>query len=410
MTGEGQGDGAGAGRRRRLSDLTVADLQGRRALVRVDYNVPLDDRGEVADPTRVTATFPTLEHLVDAGARPVLLSHLGRPGGRPDPDLSLAPVARVLEAGLGRAVRFVGPPDGDEAVRATREAESGTVLLAENVRFLPGETKNDPELARRMARLGDLFVNDAFGACHRAHASTVGVARLLRPAVAGLLVERELEALGALRADPARPYLAAFGGAKISDKISLLEGMAGRADRLLVGGAMANTFLRARGEETGRSLVEEEALDDARALLESAGDRIVLPVDLVVAPDAGAGGEARAVPADEVPEDASALDVGPRTRERFAAEIADAATFFWNGPMGLFEREAFAEGTRAIARAAADAARRGAFVVVGGGDSARAVREAGVAEALSHVSTGGGAALQYLETGTLPALEALEEA
>ena len=408
MTGEGNGEGTGG--LRRLSDLTVADLRGRRALVRVDYNVPLDDRAEVADPGRVTATFPTLRRLLDAGARPVLLSHLGRPGGRPDPDLSLAPVARVLEAGLGRTVRFVGPPDGDEAVRATREAESGTVLLAENVRFLPGETKNDPELARRLARLGDLYVNDAFGACHRAHASTVGVARLLRPAVAGLLVERELEALGALRAEPGRPYLVAFGGAKISDKISLLEGMLERADGLLVGGAMANTFLRAQGQETGRSLVEEGALDDARALLEAAGDRILLPEDLVVAPDADAGKEAGIVPADEIPADASALDVGPRTREQFAAEIAEAATFFWNGPMGLFEREAFAEGTRAVARAAAEAARQGTFVVVGGGDSARAVREAGVADALSHVSTGGGAALEYLEKGTLPALEALEVA
>jgi phosphoglycerate kinase len=408
VTGEGNGEGTGG--LRRLSDLTVADLRGRRALVRVDYNVPLDDRAEVADPGRVTATFPTLRRLLDAGARPVLLSHLGRPGGRPDPDLSLAPVARVLEAGLGRTVRFVGPPDGDEAVRATREAESGTVLLAENVRFLPGETKNDPELARRLARLGDLYVNDAFGACHRAHASTVGVARLLRPAVAGLLVERELEALGALRAEPGRPYLVAFGGAKISDKISLLEGMLERADGLLVGGAMANTFLRAQGQETGRSLVEEGALDDARALLEAAGDRILLPEDLVVAPDADAGKEAGIVPADEIPADASALDVGPRTREQFAAEIAEAATFFWNGPMGLFEREAFAEGTRAVARAAAEAARQGTFVVVGGGDSARAVREAGVADALSHVSTGGGAALEYLEKGTLPALEALEVA
>ena len=404
------GDRDGTGGRRRLRDLTVADLRGRRALVRADYNVPLDDRGEVADPSRVTATFPTLRRLLEAGARPVLLSHLGRPGGRPDPDLSLAPVARVLEAGLGSTVRFVGPPDGDEAVRATREAEGGTVLLAENDRFLPGETNNDPDLAPRLNGLADLYVNDAFGACHRAHASTVGVARLLRPAVAGLLVERELEALGALRADPGRPYLVAFGGAKISDKISLLEGMLERADRLLVGGAMANTFLRARGEETGRSLVEEGALDDARALLETAGDRILLPEDVVVAPDADAGAEARSVPADEIPDGASALDVGPRTRERFAAEIAAAATFFWNGPMGLFEREAFADGTRAVARAAAESARQGAFVVVGGGDSARAVREAGVADALSHVSTGGGAALEYLEEGTLPALEALEEA
>lgn len=376
--------------------------------MRVDYNVPLTEAGEVADASRVEASIPTLELLLERGAVPVLLSHLGRPGGAARSELSLAPVVPLLERSLGRKVRFLGAPDSDEAVAATREAEPDSILLAENVRFHPGETENDEGLARRLALLGDLYVNDAFGACHREHASTAAVARLLRPAVAGLLVERELKALDRIRTDPARPFVGLFGGAKIADKIGLLRGFAERADHLLVGGAMGNTFLRAAGRETGESMVEEDALAVARELIETAGDRLVLPEDVVVAPSPEAGGEARSVGVDAVPEDAMALDVGPRTRGRFAELLGGAETVFWNGPLGLFERTAFAGGTREVARAAGLASRRGAFVVVGGGDSARAVREAGVADALSHVSTGGGAALRYLEAGSLPALEILE--
>lgn len=394
--------------KRRLRDLTVDELRGRRALVRVDYNVPMGDDGEVADPTRIRASFPSLRHLLEGGARPVLMSHLGRPGGRPRPDLSLAPVARVLERSLECPVRLLGGPD-EQAERATREGEPGTLFLLENVRFLEGETSNDPEVARALARLGDFYVNDAFGACHRSHASTVGAARLLRPAAMGLLVEAELEALDALRSDPEHPFVVAFGGAKISDKFGLLERMLARADRVLVGGAMANTLLRAAGRSLGRSLVEEEVLDAAARLLERADERLLLPEDLVVAPDPESGGEARAVEVDEVPADAMALDIGPRTRDRFAEVVASCRTLFWNGPMGYFEQEAFAGGTRTLARASARAAAGGAFTVVGGGDSARAVREAGVADRLSHVSTGGGAALTYLEAGTLPALDALED-
>ncbi len=394
--------------KRRLRDLEVDDLRGRRALVRVDYNVPMDDEGEVADPSRIRASLPGLRHLLEGGARPVLAAHLGRPGGRPRPDLSLAPVARALERDLERPVRLLGAPD-EEADRASREGEPGTVFLLENVRFLEGETSNDPDVARALARLGDFYVNDAFGACHRSHASTVGAARLLRPAVMGFLVEAELEALDALRGDPGRPFVVALGGAKISDKFGLLERMLGRADRVLVGGAMANTLLRAAGHPTGRSLVEEEVLDAASRLLEEAGERLVLPRDLVVAPDPDAGGEARAVDVDEIPGDAMALDVGPRTRDAYSEAVAGCRTLFWNGPMGYFERQAFAGGTRSLARAAARAAAGGAFTVVGGGDSARAVREAGVADRLSHVSTGGGAALTYLESGSLPALDALED-
>lgn len=396
-------------RRRSLRDLELSDIRGRRALVRVDYNVPLDG-GEVADPWRVLATLPTLRHLLEAGTVPVLLSHLGRPGGRPDPELSLAPVARVLERELEAPVHLLSGPDTEEAAASSREAPRGAVILSENVRFLPGETENAPDLARRLSRLGDFFVNDAFGASHRAHASTVGVAELLRPAVAGFLVEREVEALDALRGDPEPPFVVAFGGAKIGDKIGLLEGFLDRADRVLVGGGMANTFLAARGAEMGDSLVEEEALEQAAGLLRRAGDRLVLPEDLVVAPGPDGGSEARVTEADGVEEGEMALDVGPATGRRFGSYLEEARTLFWNGPMGLFERERFVGGTRAVARAAARAARRGAFAVVGGGDTARAVREAGLAEELSHVSTGGGAALEYLEHGTLPALEALEEA
>lgn len=376
----------------------------------MDYNVPLDGV-RVADASRVEATHPTLRHLLESGARPVLLSHLGRPKGEPDPRYSLAPVAGVLEEGLGAPVHFASPADGPEAQEASRSLPPGSVLLLENTRFLPGETRNDEALSVRLAALGDLFVNDAFGSMHRAHASTVGVAGHLRPAVVGLLVEAELEALGALRGDPLRPFVAAFGGAKIGDKIELLEAFLDRADLLLVGGAMANTFLRACGHGLGRSLVEEDALPVAARLLGRGGSRIRLPADLVVTPDPEAPEpELWTVPPGEVPQGAAAVDIGKETREAFAREVRAARTFFWNGPMGLFERDSFSGGTVAVARAAADATRDGAFTVIGGGDSASAVRRAGVADQVSHISTGGGAALEFLARGTLPGLEALDDA
>lgn len=395
--------------KRTLRSLGPAELDGRRALVRVDYNVPLED-GQVQDDARISATLPTLGHLLDAGARPVLMSHLGRPGGSPDPELSLAPVAGRLEALLERPVRFTGPADSDDALRESRGLEPGSVLVLENLRFLPGEKKNDPDLARRLARLGDLYVNDAFGASHREHCSVVGVPAVLHPAVAGLLVERELAALDRLRSDPESPFVVIMGGAKIGDKIDLMEAFLDRADRILLGGAMANTFLAAAGHETGSSLVEEDALDEARRLAERGGDQLELPGDVVVAPSPDDGDEARVVGVDVIPPGAMALDIGPHTRETFAGALSRAATVFWNGPMGLFEKKAFAEGTRAVARAVAEACDDGAFAVVGGGDSARAVREAGVADRLSHVSTGGGAALEYLATGSLPGVEALDDA
>lgn len=396
--------------RRSVRSLDRESLHGRRALVRVDYNVPIGTGGRIEDATRIEATLPTLRLLLGAGARPVLISHLGRPGGKVVEDLSLRPVAAALEELLGTPVRFRADTDTDEAVAATRALPAGEVMLLENTRFLPGETKNDAGLARRLARLGDVYVNDAFGSTHRAHASVVGVTEHLRPSVAGLLVEAELEALSRLREGHERPFVVAFGGAKISDKMPLVEAFVDRADTLLVGGALANTFLAAAGREVGRSLVEQEAVPFAREILERSDIELRLPVDLVVGVPGDEAGERRVVSAEKIPADMAAYDIGPDTRAEFAAVIRDARTFFWNGPMGWFEAEGYDAGTRAVAVAAAESAQAGAFCVIGGGDSARAVHEADLADRVSHVSTGGGAALEYLAHGTLPGLEALDEA
>ena len=391
-----------------LRDLP-ADLAGERALVRVDYNVPLD-AGRVADATRIEASLPTLRWLLRRGARPVLLSHLGRPGGRPDPALSLSPVASALAGLLGTEVLFASPCDGGDALRASRQLEPEQVLLVENTRFLPGETTNDAALAGRLARLGDFFVNDAFGTLHRAHASTTGVPALLSPSAAGLLVERELEALGALER-PRRPFVVAFGGAKIGDKIELMRRFLERADFILVGGAMANTFLRAQGFETGTSLVEEAALDLARSILSAGEGRVRLPTDVMVLDRTGGEGESgesvHSVGVDAIGPEMAALDIGPESRIRYAEALRGCAALFWNGPMGLFEDPRFAAGTFAIAEAAAEATAAGAFTVIGGGDSAAAIRRAALHDRVSHVCTGGGAALEYLSTARLPGLEIL---
>lgn len=391
-----------------LRDLP-ADLAGSRALVRVDYNVPLED-GRVADATRVEASLPTLRWLLRRDARPILLSHLGRPGGRPNPAFSLAPVGPVLAGLLGVAVDFAAPCDGDAARQTSRGLPAGRVLLLENTRFLPGEAANDVALAGRLARLGDLFVNDAFGTLHRAHASTAGVPARLRPCAAGRLVERELAALDRL-AEPPRPFVVAMGGAKIGDKIDLMRSFLERADVILVGGAMANTFLRARGAETGRSLVEETALDVARSILAARPGRIRLPVDVTVSERP----EDHAAAVEDVGVDAigprmAALDIGPATRARYAEEVRGAAAFFWNGPLGRFEDPRCRAGTQAVAEAAAEVAARGGFSVIGGGDSAAAIRSSGLSHRVSHVCTGGGAALQYLASGRLAGLDALRTA
>jgi phosphoglycerate kinase len=395
--------------RRSVRSLDRDALDGRRALVRVDYNVPLGAGGRIEDATRIDATLPTLRLLLDGGARPVLLSHLGRPGGKVVAELSLRPVAAALENRLGAPVHFRSDTDTEQAAEAARALLAGEVLLLENTRFLPGETKNDAELARRLARLGEFYVNDAFGSTHRAHASVVGVTEHLRPAVAGLLVEAELEALSRLREGIERPFVVAFGGAKIGDKMPLVEAFADRADTLLIGGAMANTFLAAAGREVGRSLIEEEAIPFAREILERSDIELRLPADFVVGVPGGEASESRVVPAGGIPADMAAYDIGPATRAEFAAVIREARTFFWNGPMGWFEAEGYDTGTRAVAVAAAESAEAGAFCVIGGGDSARAVHEADLADRVSHVSTGGGAALEYLAHGTLPGLEALDD-
>ncbi len=392
-----------------LRDLDPDELRGKRVLVRVDYNVPMDEDGTIRDPNRIEASLPTLRCLLEHGARPVLISHLGRPKGAVVPRYSLAPVAPVLEQLLGAPVQFVAETDTEAAVEATRQMEEGSVLLLENTRFLPGETRNDRDLSERLARLGDLFVNDAFGSTHREHSSVVGVAGILSPAVAGYLVESELEAFAELRNPRERPFVVAFGGAKISDKIPLIEAFLERADAVLIGGAMANTFIRASGLGTGTSLVEEDALEVAAGLLGRPEHRLSLPTDVVVA-EAGARDAtlSEIVPIDAIPDDLAAFDIGPESRETFAHAIGESRTFFWNGPMGLFEIPGFDSGTVRVARAAAEATAEGAFTVVGGGDSASAIRQAGLAGAVSHVSTGGGAALEYLAQGSLPGLDALD--
>ena len=393
-----------------VRDLAPEQLRGKRALVRVDFNVPLDAERHVTDDTRIRAAIPTIEYLLDRGARVVLLSHLGRPKGKPEAKYSLQPVAkRLAELLPNRKVSFVESTDTDEAEKATVDLKPGEVLLLENTRFLGGEETNDVRLSRALARLGDLYVNDAFGAAHRAHASTEGVAQFLQPAVAGLLMEKEISYLHNALENPKRPFVAVLGGSKISGKIDVIEALLPKVDALLVGGAMACTFYKAMGLETGKSLVEADRVDLAKSLLDTAGTRLILPHDAVVAPSIEQGAQARAVSKDAIPADMAMLDIGPRTAESYSRAIASAKTVLWNGPMGVFETPPFDEGTRAIAQAMADATAKGATTIVGGGDSAAAVEQAGLADRMSHVSTGGGASLEFLEGKTLPGLAALTD-
>ncbi len=392
-----------------VRDLSREDLHGKRALVRTDFNVPLDDSRKITDDTRIRASLPTLRYLLDGGARPVILSHLGRPKGKPDPRYSLEPVARRLEELLHVPVRFVSSTIGDEAIAATRSLSDDELLLLENTRFLSGEEANDPELSRSLAELGDFFINDAFGAAHRAHASTAGVCEFVRPAVAGLLMERELDYLGRALEAPEKPFVAILGGSKISGKIDVIEQLLPKVDGMLIGGAMACTFYRAMGLETGKSLVENEKVDLAKALLEKWGPRLTLPHDAMVAPSVDRVDAAHAVPRDKIPSDEAMLDIGPGTAESYARAILSAKTILWNGPMGVFETPPFDKGTSAVADAMAKATRKGAITIVGGGDSAAAVAEAGLSDRMSHVSTGGGASLEFLEGRDLPGVTALDD-
>jgi phosphoglycerate kinase len=394
--------------KRTVRDLTDAEVTGKRALVRVDFNVPLDERGSVTDDTRIRAALPTIDALIARGARVVLLSHLGRPKGKPEAKYSLAPVAKRLAELTSHPVKFVAALDGDDAVAATKALKDGEILLLENTRFNAGEEKNDDALARALARLGDLFVNDAFGAAHRAHSSTAGVAAHLHPAVAGLLMEKELEYLGAALSNPQRPFIAILGGAKISGKIDVIEALLPKVDGLLIGGAMANTFYKAMGLETGTSLVEPDRVELAKSLVARAAYRLTLPHDAIIAPSLDQPGSAHAVKRDAIPPNEAMFDIGPDTIRSYGRAIATAKTILWNGPMGVFETPPFDAGTNAVAKAMAEATDGGATTIVGGGDSAAAVTDAGLERRMSHVSTGGGASLEFLEGKPLPGVDALE--
>ncbi len=401
-------------RKATIADLQDEDVRGKRVLLRVDYNVPIED-GRITDDKRITSTLPTLDALLQRGARVILLAHFGRPKGNPNAEMSLRPVAAHLETLLeGRSVRFVEETVGLQAGGAVSLMQDGEVLLLENTRFLPGEEKNDSSLAEEMAALGDVYVNDAFGAAHRAHASTAGVAIAMKaygkPAVAGLLMDRELQYLGGALADPERPFVAILGGAKISGKIDVIRSLLPKVDHLLIGGAMANTFFRAMGLATGTSLVEDDRVEMARELLAAAGDKLVIPVDAVVAPKLEAGQATQTVGRESIPADQAVLDVGPRTVEEFRRILSTARTVLWNGPMGVFEIAEFAAGTRGVAEAVADATDRGATTIIGGGDSAAAVAELGLEARMSHVSTGGGASLEFLEGKELPGVAVLNNA
>ena len=396
-------------KKKTVRDLSDAQLKGKRALVRVDFNVPLDDACRITDDTRIRAAIPTIRYLLDRGARVALLSHLGRPKAKPESKYSLGPVAVRLQELLGVPVTFVESTDTDEALQATLRADENQVILLENTRFLGGEEKNDERLARGLAMLGDVYVNDAFGAAHRAHASTEGIARHLHPAVAGLLMEKELDYLGKALTDPARPFVAIMGGSKISGKIDVIESLLPKVDRMLIGGAMACTFYRAMGLEVGKSLVEADRVEVAAALLGRAKDKIVLPVDAIVAPSIDEPAKAHAVKREAIPPGEAMYDIGPESIRLFMQEIMKAKTILWNGPMGVFEKAPFDAATNAISKALANATRRGATTIVGGGDSAAAVAELGLESQMSHVSTGGGASLEFLEGRTLPGVAALDD-
>ncbi|SDC69720.1 phosphoglycerate kinase [Geodermatophilus telluris] len=396
---------------RSLDDLLAEGVSGRRVLVRTDLNVPLDKQTRaITDDGRIRASLPTLQALRDAGARVVVAAHLGRPKGAPDPQYSLAPVAERLGELLGTRVPLAADVAGDDARARAGALADGDLLLLENVRFEAAETSKDGaergELADRLAALADVYVDDAFGAVHRKHASVYDVAQRL-PHVAGRLVAAELDVLTRLTTDPERPYVVVLGGSKVSDKLAVIEALLPKVDRLLVGGGMCFTFLAAQGHGVGRSLLEADQVDTCRRLLDEAGERIVLPVDVVVAPEFSADVETAVVPAEEIPEGQMGLDVGPRTVEAFGRELADARTVFWNGPMGVFELAPFQAGTRGVAEAvgAVDG-----LSVVGGGDSAAAVRVLGLDEAAyGHISTGGGASLEFLEGRELPGLAVLAD-
>jgi phosphoglycerate kinase len=391
-----------------MKKLGVADLEvdGKRVFVRVDFNVPLEN-GSVGDDTRIRETLPTLRLLIERGASLIVASHLGRPKGKSKPELSLAPVAERLSSLLGRPVKFVGEISGPSVDEAVGKLVKGDLLLLENLRFDPGEEANDPVFAKKLASSAELYVNDAFGAAHRAHASTEGMVKHFRLAAAGLLMEKELHYLGMALSSPPRPFVGLLGGAKVSDKIDVVRSLLSKVDRLLIGGGMAYTFLRAKGLPTGKSLVEEDKVELARELLSEAGVKLGLPRDHVVASRFDASAETRTLPIGEIPDGWMGLDIGPATVAAYGEDVRRAKLVVWNGPMGVFEMEPFAQGTMKLAAIVAGS---DATSIVGGGDSVAAVHRAGVAERITHISTGGGASLEFLAGEKLPGVEVLTDA
>src|SRR5215216_6003899 len=380
------------------------DLKGKHVLMRVDFNVPMQD-GNVTDDKRIKASLPTIKYVLDQGASLILMSHLGRPKGGPDPEFSLRAAADVLSSHLGIPVKMAPDIVGPEVEAMAKELKPGEVLMLENTCFHKGEEKNDLELAKQMASLADVYVNDAFGSAHRAHSSTEGVTQFL-PAVSGFLMDQELEYLGRAVANPEHPYIAILGGAKISDKIQVVETLLSKADKLIIGGGMANTFLAARGLNMQDSLVEESSLETAKTILSKFGDKLILPVDAVISDKFDAEANTQVVDVDKIPSGWRMLDVGPKTLEVYKRALQGAKLIVWNGPVGVFEMPKFAEGTFALARMLAES---GATTVIGGGDSASAVKKAGVAKQMTHVSTGGGASLEFLEGKELPGVAALND-
>ncbi|WP_290664984.1 phosphoglycerate kinase [Ignavibacterium sp.] len=397
-----------------MNKLTIdkVELKGKRVLVRVDFNVPLDENLKITDDTRIIESLPTIKKIVSEGGKAILMSHLGRPKGGPNPKYSLKPTAKRLSELLGKEVKLAPDCIGPEVKQMVNQMQNGDVLILENVRFHPEEEKNDPEFAKQLAELGDVYINDAFGSAHRAHASTEGVTKFIKVCAAGYLMQKELEYLGSAVSNPKRPYVAILGGAKISGKIDVINNLLDKVDTLIIGGGMAFTFFKAQGKEIGKSLLEEEKIELAKEVLQkvqNTGVKFLLPVDVVVATEFNNDSPSTVVNVDSIPSDKMGLDIGPETIKLFRDEILKAKTVVWNGPMGVFEFDNFAKGTFEIAKALAEATSNGVVTVIGGGDSAAAIAKAGLKDKVSHVSTGGGASLEFLEGKILPGVAALND-